>query len=55
MNDKDVIKIQNTIIKLQEQIINELLYNFVNATDEELKYIVRKINIAAELRYDITK
>ena len=40
MNDKDIIKTQEAIIRLQEQVIYELLYDFVKASDSELKHVI---------------
>lgn len=41
MNDKDIIKTQEAIIRLQEQVIYELLYDFGKAKKRISKYDMR--------------
>lgn len=48
MNDKDIIKIQTTIIVLQQQLIQELLYNQTPS-----KTIMNKLNIITELQQEL--
>ena len=53
MNDKELIKIQEAIIKLQEQIIYELLHDFVRTSDNKLKHVINKINVVVDLKQDL--
>ena len=53
MSDKEIIKVQKAIIKLQKQIIYELLHDFVRTSDNKLKYVINKINEVVDLKQDL--